>query len=74
MKHEISILSSLKHEYIVKFLGAEENRKTALLLLEYMEGVWYFINVTVQFAHMFQSFVTRLILVVHIVLAKAEIP
>lgn len=39
LETEVKVLSSLKHEHIVKFFGMEEKQKTTILLLEYMEGV-----------------------------------
>lgn len=42
MKLEVKSLSSLQHEHIVKYLTMEEKRKTALLFIEYMEGVGYY--------------------------------
>ena len=42
METEVNVLSSLKHEHIVKFFRMEEEQKTAILLLEYMEGVRIF--------------------------------
>ncbi|CAH3169393.1 unnamed protein product [Porites evermanni] len=38
LKTEVNVLSSLKHERIVKFFRMEEEQETAILLLEYMEG------------------------------------
>ena len=41
-KREVESLSILRHEHIVKYIAFEAKRKTALLFLEYMEGVGYY--------------------------------
>ena len=39
MEIEVRALALLKHEHIVEFFFVEHIRNTALLFLEYMEGV-----------------------------------